>query len=227
MPYDRRHRAERARCIFPVGPSLGLALGTGVAGELDIGALAARAEQAGFAALWLPADALAAAAAATRRLPIVAAIEVGLSVGTEPALPVPAELAGRLAFAIRFVDPPAPARACRKAGARVMGNVKAAAREVGAPLLIRGSCHESLEWIASHADGWVYDRARPDCVAALLGEWRRVAGDKPFAQALPEGPGLEPRVAALLAAGVDHVAVGLIGGTGRPDLWGLPFYSYR
>ncbi len=205
-------------------------LGLGLSSASDAAALAQRAEEAGFAAVWVPSGALADVAAkvakATGRIAIVAIVDVSLSPDAEPALPAPAELAGRLAYAVRFTDPPLTARlsarACRRAGAAAMRKVHSLAAKADTPVLIQGSCHESLEWIAERAEAWAYDRARLACVPTLLTEWRRVAGDKPFIQMLAEGPGLDDRVDALVRDGVDHIVVMMSGGTGSPGLWRLP-----
>jgi len=201
-------------------------LGLGLSSASDAAALAQRAEEAGFAALWVPSGTLADVAKTTGRIAIVAIVDVSLSPDIEPTLPVPAELAGRLAYAVRFTDPPLTARlsarACRRAGAAAMRKVHGFATKADTPVLIQGSCHESLEWIAERAEAWAYDRARLACVPTLLTEWRRVAGDKPFIQMLAEGPGLDDRVDALVRDGVDHIVVMMSGGIGSPGLWRLP-----
>lgn len=223
---------EGVECPFSAGPTLGLGL---CARTLpDAATLARRAEEAGFGSLWVPPDALAPVAEATRAIPVVACVEVALSPDIEVCLPDPAELeaglsgrlSGRLMVSVRFIDPPEAvrltSRACRRIGAAIMRKVHAVTMKTDTPVLIQGSCHESLEWIAEQAEAWAYDRARLACVPTLLGEWRRVAGDKPFIQMLPDGPGLEDRVAALMRDGVDHVLVTLGSGDGSPALWGLP-----
>lgn len=221
---------------FSGAPTLGL----GLPATAEAGPLARRAEESGFSALWVPSCALGAVAAATTGIAIVAVVDVPLSPDVEPALPDPAHCPGepgpgqpgsgqlgpgRLAYALRFADAPSTglsARACRKAGSAVMRKIRAAARKTNTPVLIQGSCHESLEWIAEQAQGWVYDRGRLTCVPTMLAEWRRVAGAKPFIQMLADGPGLEARVAALLRDGVDHVAIMPSGTAGTPGLWRLP-----
>ncbi len=215
---------EGAECPFSAGPTLGLGLCSPSAP--DAAPLARRAEEAGFGALWVPPEALGPVAEATRVIPVVACVEVGFSPDIDVALPDPAGLAGRLMVAVRFTEPPESvrltSRACRRIGAAVMRKVHAVTRKTDTPVVIQGSCHESLEWIAEQAEAWAYDRARLACVPTLLTEWRRVAGAKPFIQMLPDGPGLEDRVAALLRDGVDHILVTLSSGTGSPALWGLP-----
>lgn len=214
-----RSVVERA---FSAGPTLGL----GLCACSDPGLLARRAEEAGFAALWVPPHALAAAAEATRAIALVTSVDVCLSPDIDPALPDAAGLEGRLAYAIRFTDPPAAlrlsSRACRRVGAAVMRKVQAVTKKADTPVVIQGSCHESLEWIAEQAQAWAYDRARLACVPTLLTEWRRVAGAKPFIQMLAEGPGLEDRVEAMLRDGVDHVVIMMSSDAGSPALWGLP-----
>ncbi|HYG88528.1 MAG TPA: hypothetical protein VD978_19975 [Azospirillum sp.] len=224
MPSDSHEQTvgEALLRTFPYAPTLGL----GLTASPIFGPLAERAEEAGFTALWVPPEALGAAAEVTRNIAVVTTVEVGLSADSKPALPDPAGLRGRLTYVVRFVDLPLSARlsarAYRNAVARAMRKVQVLARDAGAPVLIQGSCHESLKWIADKAQGWVYDRARLDCVSTLLAEWRRVAGSKPFVQMLPGGPGLDERVNALLRAGVDHVAVMPSGVAERADLWRLP-----
>lgn len=219
---------EGAECPFSAGPTLGLGLCAPTAP--DAVTLAHRAEEAGFGALWVPPDALASVAEATRAIPIVACVEVGFSPDIDVALPDLAGqglgMSGRMMVAVRFTEPPESvrltSRACRRIGAAVMRKVHSVTKKTDTPVVIQGSCHESLEWIAEQAEAWAYDRARLACVPTLLTEWRRVAGDKPFIQMLPDGPGLEDRVAALLRDGVDHVLVTLGSGTGSAALWGLP-----
>lgn len=216
---------EGAECPFSAGRTLGLGLCSSTAP--DAVTLARRAEEAGFGALWVPPDALPSVVEATRAIPIVVCVKVGFSPDIDVALPDPAGPgAGRLTYAVQFTDPPEAARltsrACRRIGAAIMRKVHAVTRKTDTPVVIQGSCHESLEWIAEQAEAWAYDRPRLACVPTLLTEWRRVAGDKPFIQMLPDGPGLEDRVAALLRDGVDHILVTLASGTGSAALWGLP-----
>lgn len=58
------------------------------------------------------------------------------------------------------------------------------------PMLVTGHSQQPLDWIAAHADGWLYYPRDPAHQAARLGEWRRLCasngsgGFKPFAQSL-------------------------------------------
>lgn len=59
------------------------------------------------------------------------------------------------------------------------------------PAIVTGRSRQDMEWIARHADGWLYYFVPPEQLAPLIAMWgdvtRRVAGDavfKPFAQGL-------------------------------------------
>lgn len=104
------------------------------------------------------------------------------------------------------------------------------------PMIVTGRSRQDMDWIAQHADGWLYYFMPPDQLAPLIGMWhdvtRRVAGKdvfKPFAQGLffdlaenPDYPlerihsgvragrhTLIKYLSHLQALGVNHVAMNL------------------
>ncbi|WP_020656647.1 LLM class oxidoreductase [Massilia niastensis] len=104
------------------------------------------------------------------------------------------------------------------------------------PAIVTGRSRQEMEWIAQHADGWLYYFVPPEQVAPLIGMWRaltrQAAGEtafKPFAQGLffdladdPNHPvqrihsgiragrnTLVDYLAALQKLGVNHVAMNL------------------
>ncbi|MEU2070136.1 LLM class flavin-dependent oxidoreductase [Streptomyces anulatus] len=71
------------------------------------------------------------------------------------------------------------------------------------PLLMTGRGGRTAEWIAEHADGWLYSDLPPEIQRANTARWRRLTGEpgspgfKPYAQAgylvLDENPRAAPR----------------------------------
>ncbi|MFF8438310.1 TIGR03571 family LLM class oxidoreductase [Streptomyces bacillaris] len=71
------------------------------------------------------------------------------------------------------------------------------------PLLMTGRGGRTIEWVAEHADGWLYSALAPDIQRANTARWRRLTGEsgapgsKPYAQAgylvLDEDPRSAPR----------------------------------
>ncbi|OWA23235.1 TIGR03571 family LLM class oxidoreductase [Streptomyces sp. CS057] len=71
------------------------------------------------------------------------------------------------------------------------------------PLLMTGRGGRPIEWIAEHADGWLYSALPPEIQRANTARWRRLTGEpgspgfKPYAQAgylvLDENPRAAPR----------------------------------
>lgn len=238
MPRDEHSPAIREGVLaraFPKGrASLGLALPL----QEGLAPLAGEAEQAGFSALWLPSPPLAPAeahaltgilgevASATRSIPLVVALAVDVGEVHSPLLPeLPAAIETRVAVALSFRHPDGLLprllkRLCRDGYSAALAQAR---RLVGeAPVIVMGSCHESLGWLAEHADGWAYDRNRPECVPSLVAEWRNAAAGKPFIQLLPWGPGMRERVSALAAMGVGHTVIGPRGGNVAAEAMTLP-----
>lgn len=102
----------------------------------------------------------------------------------------------------------------------------------GIPLLVTGHSRQSPEWIAKHADGWLYYPRHPQMQERIVQDWRNLTAQyapgifKPYAQSLyvdlaenPHEPampihlgyrlGREPLIELLLkltAIGVNHIA---------------------
>jgi len=70
------------------------------------------------------------------------------------------------------------------------------------PLLVTGHSRQSLEWIAEHADGWLYYPRHPQMQTQLIQDWRRLVNQftpgvfKPFAQSLYIDLSDDPKAAA-------------------------------
>ena len=99
------------------------------------------------------------------------------------------------------------------------------------PLLPTGHARQELEWLGEHGDGWLFYHLPEETLDAYLDDWRRVAGEKPYAMVvrteLADDPEAEPepvhqgyRAGAdwfvdyfgrLDDAGVDHVLVSVPG----------------
>ena len=103
------------------------------------------------------------------------------------------------------------------------------------PLLVTGHSRQSPEWIAAHADGWLYYPRHPQMQGQIIRDWRRLTQQyapgvfKPYAQSLyidlvdqPDTPAMpihlgyqlgRDRLIELLhhlaAIGVNHVAINL------------------
>lgn len=59
-------------------------------------------------------------------------------------------------------------------------------REDGIAMLVTGNSQQSMDWIATHSDGWLTYARHPAQQRVLTEQWRALTGDtfKPFAQAL-------------------------------------------
>jgi luciferase-type oxidoreductase len=96
------------------------------------------------------------------------------------------------------------------------------------PLLVTGRSRQSMEWIGSHGDGWLFYHLPRRTLESYLSDWREVGGEKPFAMAMgveladcdPESihQGVRARsewfveyFRELAEMGVDHVLVSVRG----------------
>lgn len=100
------------------------------------------------------------------------------------------------------------------------------------PLLVTGRARQSLDWIAAHADGWLYYQLPEKTLRNTIDEWHTATdGRKPYAQAMVTIPAADGEAEAtpvhqgfragvewfreyfsrLEDYGVDHVAVGFRG----------------
>ncbi|MFB6155530.1 MAG: LLM class oxidoreductase [Haloferacaceae archaeon] len=100
------------------------------------------------------------------------------------------------------------------------------------PLLVTGHSRQSLDWIATHGDGWLYYQLPLDTLDGVVADWREATdGRKPFVEATTvnlaadPGAGMTPvhqgyeagsewfrdHVAALEDRGVDHLAINVRG----------------
>lgn len=96
------------------------------------------------------------------------------------------------------------------------------------PLLVTGRARQSLEWIGSHGDGWLFYHLPRRTLESYLDDWSEVGGGKPFAMAMgvefadtdpePIHQGVRARsewfveyFRELEAMGVDHALVSVRG----------------
>lgn len=200
------------RYAFPAGRmTLGIALPE-PSGKERPAEFARRVEAAGFGALWLPPSALGHSggrnaadrpalediAEGTRKLPMVVCLAAADAVPSRLAAElrrIDARSGGRLMVSAALA---APEQADHRDGARTrLGRFHALLRALQAsgeadarclPVIITGSCHQSLGWIAEHCDGWRYKHCRREALGGIIAEWRRLVGagrnTKPFIQAL-------------------------------------------
>jgi luciferase-type oxidoreductase len=95
------------------------------------------------------------------------------------------------------------------------------------PLLVTGYACQSADWIAEHADGWVYYQRDVADLREMVADWREAAGETPFVQVmhveLDPNPAADAerihqghragvewfadRIHSLRDCGVDHVMV--------------------
>lgn len=52
------------------------------------------------------------------------------------------------------------------------------------PLLVTGRSRQSVEWIGSYGDGWLFYHLPRRTLESYLADWREVGGEKPFAMAM-------------------------------------------
>lgn len=106
------------------------------------------------------------------------------------------------------------------------------------PLLPTGHARQDIEWIGTHGDGWLFYHLPDSTLEQFLGDWRDVAGEKPYTMALrvaladdrtaeptPIHQGYRAGVEwfreyfrRLDGMGVDHVIVGLAGDDPEQEL---------
>lgn len=103
------------------------------------------------------------------------------------------------------------------------------------PLLVTGRARQSLEWIGSHGDGWLFYHLPQRTLESYLSNWREVGGKKPFSMAMgvelaecepePIHQGVRAReewfveyFRELAEMGVDHVLVSVKGGDSEAAL---------
>lgn len=99
------------------------------------------------------------------------------------------------------------------------------------PLLPTGRSRQSMDWLGTHGDGWLFYQLPRETLESYLAEWRAVAGEKPYAMAvrteLTDDPTADPEhvhqgfragsewfveyFRDLDALGVDHVLVSTAG----------------
>jgi len=52
------------------------------------------------------------------------------------------------------------------------------------PLLPTGRSRQSMEWLGTHGDGWLFYQLPRETLETYLDDWRSVAGEKPYAMAV-------------------------------------------